>query len=353
MVVCTYCRNLYVVILASVLFLSVTSKELNDNGVEETDVTISNLSQKTEANDRNGSDKLTEEKNVSKISSDDKKEIEKKRLTAKLKLISKTLPVLDVNIGLTWFAALEKEFSKPYFKKLSDFVTAERNSKTIYPPQDLVWTWTKLCKVNEVKVVILGQDPYHNPRQAHGLCFSVPVGLPPPPSLVNMFKELSKNYKALDLPEDGYLLGWAVQGVLLLNAVLTVQANKPNSHKDHGWEQLTTAVIKHLSDNYKGLVFLLWGAYAQKKAEVVDVKKHHILKAAHPSPLSAAKGFFGCRHFLKCNELLMKEGKTPIVWDWLPSDISKPGENSSTIISPSCKKPYNKLQTDTFKVLAD
>lgn len=191
---------------------------------------------------------------------------------AKVKLVAliKSLPVLDYNIGSSWFFALEKEFVKPYFKKLSDFVHSERSKFKVYPSHEDVWAWTRTCSVSEVRVVILGQDPYHNPFQAHGLCFSVPKGIQPPPSLINIYKELKNDIEDFQTPSHGDLTGWAKQGVLLLNSSLTVRANTPNSHADHGWEQVTNAVIKHISDKNKGVVFLLWGSYAQKKAACVD-----------------------------------------------------------------------------------
>ncbi|XP_021919941.1 uracil-DNA glycosylase-like isoform X2 [Zootermopsis nevadensis] len=189
---------------------------------------------------------------------------------AKIKLTSKRFPALHTNIGETWFQALSPEFGKPYFAKLSQFLVAERASHTVYPPEDQVWTWTHMCPVSQVKVVILGQDPYHNPQQAHGLCFSVPARVPPPPSLLNMYKELSRDIPGFEAPNHGNLIGWARQGVLLLNACLTVRAHNANSHKDQGWEQLTDAVVKHISDNSRGVIFLLWGSYAQKRAAAVD-----------------------------------------------------------------------------------
>lgn len=237
---------------------------------------------------------------------------------AKIKSQVAKTPALHHSIGSTWFFALHSEFQKPYFSKLSEFVTRERQRGIVYPPADQVWTWTTKVPIKDIKVVILGQDPYHNPGQAHGLCFSVPKGVAPPPSLVNMYKELSSDIPGFETPKHGYLDGWAQQGVLLLNACLTVRANSPNSHKDQGWEQLTDAVIKYISENGRSVVFLLWGSYAQKKGSVVDKKKHHILKTVHPSPLSAHRGFFGCKHFSQCNEFLKKMGKKPIDWSYLP-----------------------------------
>ncbi|XP_046383260.1 uracil-DNA glycosylase 2-like isoform X2 [Ischnura elegans] len=252
------------------------------------------------------------------LTPEQKKRMAASQMQARMKLLCKQLPALHSSIGETWFSALEPEFRKDYFKKLSDFVAKERSKYTIYPPEDKVWTWTNACEFNKVKVVILGQDPYHGPRQAHGLCFSVQTGVPPPPSLVNIFKELKNDIPGFEIPKHGYLIGWARQGVLLLNACLTVRASSANSHKDQGWENLTDAVIKALNEKSSGLVFLLWGAYAEKKSVYVDKKKHHILKTVHPSPLSASRGFFGCKHFSRANELLKSQGKTQINWNDLP-----------------------------------
>lgn len=203
---------------------------------------------------------------------------------------------------------------KPYFIKLMEFVAEERKHHTVYPPPHQVFTWTQMCDIRDVKVVILGQDPYHGPNQAHGLCFSVQRPVPPPPSLENIYKELSTDIDGFVHPGHGDLSGWAKQGVLLLNAVLTVRAHQANSHKERGWEQFTDAVVSWLNQNSSGLVFLLWGSYAQKKGCAIDRKRHHVLQTAHPSPLSVYRGFFGCRHFSKANELLRKSGKQPIDW---------------------------------------
>ncbi|XP_061624336.1 uracil DNA glycosylase a isoform X6 [Phyllopteryx taeniolatus] len=216
--------------------------------------------------------------------------------------------------GESWQKALAAEFGKPYFKQLMQFVNKERKHHTVYPPADHVFTWTQMCEVRHVKVVILGQDPYHGPNQAHGLCFSVKSPVPPPPSLENMYKELATDIEGFQHPRHGDLSGWAKQGVLLLNAVLTVRAHQANSHKDKGWETFTDAVVQWLSDNLEGLVFVLWGAYAQKKGATINRKRHHVLQAVHPSPLSAHRGFFGCKHFSKANELLKKTGKSPVDW---------------------------------------
>ncbi|XP_015249808.1 PREDICTED: uracil-DNA glycosylase isoform X1 [Cyprinodon variegatus] len=216
--------------------------------------------------------------------------------------------------GESWRKELQAEFVKPYFKKLMDFVSEERKRCTVYPPADQVFTWTEMCSIRDVKVVILGQDPYHGPGQAHGLCFSVKRPVSPPPSLENMYKELASDIEGFQHPGHGDLTGWAKQGVLLLNAVLTVKAHQANSHKDKGWENFTDAVVQWLSSNLEGVVFMLWGSYAQKKGASINRKRHHVLQAVHPSPLSAHRGFFGCKHFSKANDLLEKQGKSPIDW---------------------------------------
>lgn len=217
-------------------------------------------------------------------------------------------------IGQSWFSALHAEFHKDYFDKLTQFVATERKSYTIYPPMEDVFSWSRFCKIKDVKVVILGQDPYHGPNQAHGLCFSVKKPVPPPPSLENMFKELTNDIAQFAHPGHGDLTGWAKQGVLLLNAVLTVRAHNANSHKGKGWEQFTDAVIKYINNHCAGVVFMLWGSYAQKKGSFIDKKRHHILRCVHPSPLSAYRGFFGCKHFSKANALLKEQGEKEIDW---------------------------------------
>ncbi|XP_068095542.1 uracil-DNA glycosylase isoform X2 [Hyperolius riggenbachi] len=216
--------------------------------------------------------------------------------------------------GESWKQELVAEFTKPYFIKLSNFTSEERKRYTVYPPPHQVFTWTQMCGIRDVKVVILGQDPYHGPNQAHGLCFSVQKPVPPPPSLENMYKELQSDIEGFEHPGHGDLTGWAKQGVLLLNAVLTVRAHNANSHKDRGWEQFTDAVVSWLTKNLDGLVFMLWGAYAQKKGSSIDRKRHHVLQTVHPSPLSAHRGFFGCQHFSKTNAYLQSMGKGPIDW---------------------------------------
>jgi len=223
---------------------------------------------------------------------------------------------MDVKIEASWKEVLKAEFSKPYFQQAVTFVKTEKaQGKTIYPPGPLIFNAFDNTPFNQVKVVLLGQDPYHGYGQAHGLSFSVPDGVNPPPSLINIFKELH-NDVGIPIPKTGNLTKWAKQGVLLLNAVLTVRANEAGSHAKIGWMEFTNAVISKLSEEKEGLVFLLWGKFAQEKQALIDETKHYVLKAAHPSPFSADKGFFGCRHFSKTNNYLVKQGKDPI--DWLP-----------------------------------
>ncbi|KAJ8379367.1 hypothetical protein SKAU_G00001450 [Synaphobranchus kaupii] len=237
--------------------------------------------------------------------------IEKNKRAALEKLAARNVPD---GFGESWRKGLNEEFGKPYFNRLITFVSDERKHHTIYPPADQVFTWTQMCTIQDVKVVVLGQDPYHGPNQAHGLCFSVQRPVSPPPSLVNMYKELATDIEGFQHPGHGDLTGWAKQGVLLLNAVLTVRAHQANSHKDKGWETFTDAVVQWLNGNLEGLVFMLWGSYAQKKGIAINRKRHHVLQTVHPSPLSAHRGFFGCKHFSKTNELLEKSGKKPIDW---------------------------------------
>uniref|UniRef100_A0A5K4F0G3 Uracil-DNA glycosylase n=2 Tax=Schistosoma mansoni TaxID=6183 RepID=A0A5K4F0G3_SCHMA len=230
--------------------------------------------------------------------------------------------VLNLIQGISneWFAILLEQIEHDKFQQLADFISKEQNSGvTIYPPIEQIFTWTKLCLPTDIHVVILGQDPYHGPRQAHGLAFSVCRPVPAPPSLINMYKEISSSMNLTNSndnwpPKHGDLTGWAKQGVLLLNAVLTVRSSTPNSHKDKGWEFLTDAAIRYLNKNRNNLVFMLWGASAQKQGQSVDRKRHLVLNAPHPSPLSASRGFFGCRHFEKANEYLKQHGIKPIDW---------------------------------------
>lgn len=220
---------------------------------------------------------------------------------------------INPQIETSWKEVLCDEFEKPYFSELKEFLVEEKSKFTVYPPGGLIFNAFGLTPFEDVKVVILGQDPYHGPGQAHGLCFSVPRGVPAPPSLVNIFKEIEHDL-GYPVPRTGCLEHWAKQGVLLLNATLTVRANQPGSHQRKGWENFTNTVISKLSSNRVGLVFLLWGKFAQEKEALIDTNKHYILKAAHPSPYSAYNGFFGCRHFSKTNEILRKHGLDEIDW---------------------------------------
>lgn len=220
---------------------------------------------------------------------------------------------MNVKIEESWKAHLQQEFQKPYFGVLTDFVRSEYSKRTIYPPAKLIFNAFDCCPFNEVKVVIVGQDPYHQPGQAHGLCFSVNDGVPLPPSLVNIYKEIETDL-GTPSPSSGNLERWAKQGVLLLNATLTVQANRAGSHQGRGWEEFTDAVIHQLATQREHLVFILWGAYAQRKGDSVDANRHLILKSTHPSPLSAHRGFFGNKHFSKANSYLAAHGKDPIDW---------------------------------------
>ena len=212
-----------------------------------------------------------------------------------------------------WQAALSPEFRKPYYRRLRETVVQEYGSRRIFPPKDEIFTAMHLTPLSKVKVVILGQDPYHEPGQAQGLCFSVPEGVKIPPSLVNIYQELHDDL-GCDIPQHGNLKAWAEQGVLLLNTVLTVRAHEAFSHRGIGWEQFTDAIIEILDKEDRPMVFLLWGSPAQKKSEMLKNPKHLILKAPHPSPLSAYRGFFGCRHFSKCNEFLKSHGEEPVDW---------------------------------------
>lgn len=221
---------------------------------------------------------------------------------------------MDVKIESSWNEVLQPAFDRPSFHNLALHLKTERaGGKVIYPHGSLLFNAFNKTPFDRVKVVILGQDPYHGPGQAMGLSFSVPRGIHPPPSLGNIYKELKKDI-GMPIPGHGDLTQWAEQGVLLLNASLTVRANEPNSHSAIGWHEFTDSVIQTLSDKSAGLVFMLWGRFAQDKTPLIDETKHLVLKAAHPSPFSAEKGFFGCRHFSRANEYLMKKGKQPVDW---------------------------------------
>jgi uracil-DNA glycosylase len=219
-----------------------------------------------------------------------------------------------VKLDPSWLKVLGDEFDKPYMTELKAFLLAEKKAgKVIYPAGENWFNALNTTPFDKVEVVILGQDPYHGPGQAHGLCFSVLPGVPAPPSLENMFKEMQKDL-GIPISHHGYLQHWAEQGVLLLNSVLTVERGRANAHQGKGWELFTDACIGHLNREREGLVFLLWGSYAQKKGQLIDRQRHLVLEAPHPSPLSAHRGFFGCKHFSKTNNYLTKHGKKPIDW---------------------------------------
>lgn len=220
---------------------------------------------------------------------------------------------MNVRIEESWRERLQPEFDAPYFEQLTDFVRHEYATTRVYPPGREMFAAFEACPFDKVKVVILGQDPYHEPGQAHGLCFSVNDGVPFPPSLQNIFKEIHDDI-GTPIPMSGNLTRWANQGVLLLNATLTVRAHQAGSHQNRGWERFTDAVIHRLADEREHLVFMLWGAYAQRKGEFIDRTKHLVLQSPHPSPLSAHRGFFGNHHFSRTNEYLVAHGMDPILW---------------------------------------
>lgn len=221
---------------------------------------------------------------------------------------------MNIRIDESWKKVLQEEFEKPYFKELAEFVKSQYSAGKVYPPPKSIFRALDLCQFEKVKVVILGQDPYHGPNQANGLCFAVNDGVPFPPSLLNIFKEM-QNDLGIPIPKDGNLENWAKQGILLLNSTLTVLPGRAGSHQKKGWEEFTDAIINALSCKREKLVFILWGRYAQEKGKVIDANNHHIIASAHPSPLSAYAGFFGSKPFSKTNQYLQKVGKEPVNWD--------------------------------------
>lgn len=218
-----------------------------------------------------------------------------------------------ISLPGTWHELLASDIEQPYFQKLVHFVDNERQNYTVYPPEPEVFSSLELTPYEQVRVLLLGQDPYHDANQAHGLCFSVRPGIKPPPSLVNMFKELRSDV-GCQIPNNGYLVPWAKQGVLMLNAVLTVREHTPNSHKNQGWEKFTDAIIRKVNEREQRVVFILWGAYAQKKRALIDTSRHAIVESAHPSPLSARNGFFGSKPFSAVNAALREAGEAEIDW---------------------------------------
>ena len=220
---------------------------------------------------------------------------------------------MNVRIDESWRQVLQPEFDKPYFELLTNFVRHAYATRQCFPPAGQIFRAFDLCPFDKVRVVIIGQDPYHDYNQAHGLCFSVQEGVPAPPSLLNIYKELQRDL-AKPIPNSGDLTHWAEQGVLLLNATLTVEAHKAGSHQGKGWEELTDAAIQTLNNQRSNIVFMLWGSYAQRKGQFIDRKRHLVLTAVHPSPLSAYRGFIGCGHFSKANDYLLQHGLSPINW---------------------------------------
>lgn len=220
---------------------------------------------------------------------------------------------MHVRIDESWRQVLQPEFDKPYFELLTTFVRNQYQTRQCFPPAGLIFNAFDSCPFDKVRVVILGQDPYHDVGQAHGLCFSVNDGVTPPPSLVNIYKELQRDL-GLPIPVSGNLQRWANQGVLLLNATLTVEAHKAGSHQNKGWEELTDAAIRALAEQREHIVFMLWGSYAQRKGQFIDRRRHLVLTAPHPSPLSAYRGFIGCGHFSQANDYLLKTGQQPVNW---------------------------------------
>lgn len=220
---------------------------------------------------------------------------------------------MRVRIDESWRQVLQPEFDKPYFELLTNFVRRAYQTTQCFPPAGQIFRAFDLCPFNKVRVVIIGQDPYHDVNQAHGLCFSVQDGVPVPPSLVNIYKELNRDL-GKPVPPSGNLTHWAEQGVLLLNATLTVEAHKAGSHQGKGWEELTDAAIQALNNQRSNIVFMLWGSYAQRKGQYIDRRKHLVLTAVHPSPLSAYRGFIGCGHFSQANNYLLQHGQAPIAW---------------------------------------
>ena len=220
---------------------------------------------------------------------------------------------MNVRIDESWRQVLQPEFDKPYFELLTDFVRHAYATRQCFPPAKHIFRAFDLCPFDKVRVVIIGQDPYHDVNQAHGLCFSVQEGVPAPPSLVNIYKELNRDL-GKPIPTSGDLTHWAEQGVLLLNATLTVEAHKAGSHQGKGWEELTDAAIQALNNQRSNIVFMLWGSYAQRKGQFIDRRKHLVLTAVHPSPLSAYRGFIGCGHFSQANNYLLQHRQSPIAW---------------------------------------
>lgn len=240
-------------------------------------------------------------------------------LSEKIANFSRLYPALHENIGKSWFVMLENQFTLPYFNLLSKFLVSERRKYTVFPPEDEVWTWTRMCSVEDVKIIIVGRQPYSG-GEGHGLSYSMRVGTKPTDTLLNIFKELKNDIQGFVVPSHAYLVGWARQGVLLLNYILTVRSHESLSHAYKGWELLTVSVLRYFDENTKGTVFIFWGVLPQWKSKFVNLRYHYVLKSPHPHPSSASRGFFGCKHFSLCNKILIARGRKPINWSYLPSE---------------------------------
>lgn len=240
-------------------------------------------------------------------------------LSEKIANYSRLYPALHENIGQSWFLMLENQFTLAYFDLLSQFLVRERRKYTVFPPEDEVWSWTRMCSVKDVKIIIVGRQPYTT-GEGHGLSYSMRLGSKPTDTVLNIFKELQNDIRGFVAPPHAYLVGWARQGVLLLNYILTVRSHATLSHVYKGWELLTVNVLRYFNVNTRGMVFIFWGALPQWKTKFVNLRYHYVLKAPHPHRNSANRGFFGCKHFSLCNKILIAQGEKPINWSYLPSE---------------------------------
>ncbi|CAG8498372.1 9917_t:CDS:2 [Racocetra persica] len=275
------------------------------------------------------------------------------KVTGKLSEEMKKLLRIELeNMDGEWLKVLVNEIQKPYFVELKKFLDTEKsNNKKIFPPESQIYSWSRFTPPSTVKVVILGQDPYHNDGQAHGLCFSVPHNVPPPPSLINIYKGLKNDIPTFQIPKHGYLVNWAKSGVLLLNTSLTVRAHEPASHSGKGWERFTDAVIQYLNEKKTGLVFMLWGSHAIKKGKVINKTRHLVLEAVHPSPLSAQRGFFDCRHWSKANKYLKDNGSEEIGWNCLVENKNLPTPSNVPVKTGADLQVTSAIQQDSTSVV--
>ncbi|KAI8063503.1 uracil-DNA glycosylase-like protein [Gongronella butleri] len=288
----------------------------NDNGKKKQATIMSMFKPKVVVAEGNNNNKKQAIVEALAISSTPSPELAKALFTDEDDDVRQLLQLEINTMNYEWLKVLRKEVTKPTFLKLKKFLELEKSNKqVIYPPENQIYSWSNYTPPSKVRVVILGQDPYHGPGQAHGLCFSVMKGVTAPPSLVNIYKAIAKDYADFKSPGHGYLENWAKQGVLMLNTSLTVRARAASSHSDKGWEQFTDAVIDYLNTKKSNIVFLLWGSHAQKKGGKIDKKKHLVLKSVHPSPLSAHRGFFECHHFKQTNDFLEERGLSTIDWN--------------------------------------